>query len=712
MRINGNFINFITFKFLKKYFLKNILILIGLLSYGALLFGQPVTASDCPQAVNICNNASFQIDANGSGVEELDNSPISNPSTNPASGNSGCLLTGETNSTWMIINVASSGTLEFSFGAANGYSGYYDWIMWPYSANACSQIASNQLAPIRCNWNLSSAGFTGIASPVPAGGNAGNFEPELAVTAGQQFVLCLSNFSNSITTLPLNFFGTANVSCNTVIPVTVNSQTICPGESVTLTASYSTGSLTTFTWSPGGMTGQSITVSPTSTTTYSVTATGTTANGGVASGVGSGTISVLSSTNPACGCTVTASNTGPVCVGNTFNLSASNLTNGTYDWTLNGISIGSTQNVTNLPTTAPGSYTINLTGTDGAGHVCTSSTTLIVNPLPNVNAGSDISTCRNLPVTLTASGANTYNWSNNIQNGVAFTPTLSGTFSVIGTDLNGCQNSDDLILTFLNAIPPQITPNETIGCSPFEVTFQNNSGQVQNCIWNFGNGETANSCSNQSTTYSQVGCYDVTLSHTDNQGCDTSVTFTDIVCVEESKAAFSVSPGVIGPGNNNVTFFNSSQGAESYLWLFGDGNSSTLYEPTHEYDISTQTGYEAALISYSAAGCPDTAFISISYEEQLIFYVPNSFTPDADEHNQLFKPVFTSGFDPFNFDMKIYNRWGELIFESNDHSKGWDGSYGTKGIDAQAGIYSWIINFKPKNNDEKITVNGFVNVLK
>ena len=101
----------------------------------------------------------------------------------------------------------------------------------------------------------------------------------------------------------------------------------------------------------------------------------------------------------------------------------------------------------------------------------------------------------------------------------------------------------------------------------------------------------------------------------------------------------------------------------------------------------------------------------IIYEEQLIYYIPNSFTPDSDEHNQLFCPVFTSGFDPFNFEMKIYNRWGELIFESHDSTKGWDGSYGSKGERAQCGVYSWVINFKPKNNDEKIAVNGFVNVL-
>ena len=115
----------------------------------------------------------------------------------------------------------------------------------------------------------------------------------------------------------------------------------------------------------------------------------------------------------------------------------------------------------------------------------------------------------------------------------------------------------------------------------------------------------------------------------------------------------------------------------------------------------------------SPTGCVDSASIIIGYEEQLIYYIPNTFTPDDDEHNQSFKPIFTSGFDPFNFEMTIYNRWGELIWQSHDHREGWDGSYGKQhAYGVQAGLYSWVIRFKPKDNDEKIVINGFVNVLK
>lgn len=176
--------------------------------------GSTVTASDCASAVNVCTNLSFAVDPNGYGtINELCTYCVSNPGTNPSSGNMGCLLSGELNSTWMVVNVATSGTLEFSFGSAGGPIQCYDWIMWPYNASACTNIVGNTHTPVRCNWNNPCSAYTGMATPVPAGGAAGNFEPELNVLAGQQFLICFSNYSSAYTTVPLQFFGTATISC-------------------------------------------------------------------------------------------------------------------------------------------------------------------------------------------------------------------------------------------------------------------------------------------------------------------------------------------------------------------------------------------------------------------------------------------------------------------------------------------------------------------
>jgi hypothetical protein len=182
--------------------------------------GSAVTASDCTSAVNICSNATFQIDPNGYGaIAEIPPlGSIGNPDNiNPGgSGNYGCLrnFTPETNSTWMVINIATSGDLEFSFGAGGAQAGYYDWIMYPYNpATTCSDIPTGNYAPVRCNWNWANTGGTGCASPIPAGGDPGNYEPPLAVLAGEQYIVCFSNWSSANSTVPLDFFGTATVSC-------------------------------------------------------------------------------------------------------------------------------------------------------------------------------------------------------------------------------------------------------------------------------------------------------------------------------------------------------------------------------------------------------------------------------------------------------------------------------------------------------------------
>jgi len=669
--------------------------------YSSAVFSQ--NTGDCSGAVNICTNANFQITPNGFGAIDELNGNVSNPSTNPASGNSGCLLSGELNSTWMIINIATSGTLEFSFGQDNGV-GCLDWIMWLYSPTACADIFNNTLAPVRCNWNGMCESFTGIADPLPPGGEASNFEPEINVLAGQQYLVCLSNYSSQTTTVPLDFFGTASVSCTTVIPITVNNGTICPGDSITLTASGAT----TYIWSPGNQTTASITVSPATTTIYTVT--GTNASG---SGTADATVTVLSPNDPLCGCTVTASSTSPVCDGQSFDLNASAISGATYNWSGPNSFSATGQSVTGISSFSTGTYTFTLDVIDANGNTCSATTDVVINSLPVINAGPDTTVCYNDSYVLNATGATSYNWTGGVQNGMPFTVLSSATYTVTGTDQNNCQGTDQVDINMAIASEPSITPNETVGCIPFQVTFSNQTPDAQNCFWTFGNSQTANGCGDQIMTYDTEGCFDVTLMVENSFGCDTSVTFPSIVCTETATASFYATPSIIGSSNQTVSFYNLSENATTYLWDFGDASSnSTLFEPTHDYPTGQGQGFLSTLIAYSSAGCSDTATFVINYEEQLIFYVPNAFTPDRDEFNQVFKPIFHSGFDKLSFHMQIFNRWGELVWESYDVNVGWDGSFEKNGVDSQQGTYTWIISFKPKNTVDKTKITGSVLLMR
>lgn len=187
----------------------------------------PVTASDCPQAVNVCTDISFQIDPNGYGnVSEIPPlGSLGNPDllsgdlaySNWGTDNFGCLRNNELNSTWMVVNIESGGSLEFTFGGLGTQAGFYDWIMYPFTNNTCGQISGNTVPPVRCNWNGLSTGGTGLAATIPAGGDPSNYEPPLMVNTGDLYIICFSNWSSVTTTVPLVFGGTAVVSCTPII---------------------------------------------------------------------------------------------------------------------------------------------------------------------------------------------------------------------------------------------------------------------------------------------------------------------------------------------------------------------------------------------------------------------------------------------------------------------------------------------------------------
>lgn len=188
--------------------------------------GNQVPTADCVAAACACDGFSFALTPTGSGtfVDVPSPGSLSNPSfgAGPPWGgtDAGCLLAGELNSHWITFTVATSGTLAFSFGqnSNGGQFGLYDWSMWPYNpVSGCSDIANNIVPPARCLWNATSIGGTGLANPIPAGGDPGNYGPPLNVLAGEQFVICLSNYSFVTANVVLDFFGTASIQCASVL---------------------------------------------------------------------------------------------------------------------------------------------------------------------------------------------------------------------------------------------------------------------------------------------------------------------------------------------------------------------------------------------------------------------------------------------------------------------------------------------------------------
>ncbi len=242
------------------------------------VFGQGVASNACDQAQNICNNLPVPFPLTQGPSPNPTVPPagsFSNPSSNPAGGSwSGCLFSGELNPNWFVLNVTSTGLLEFQIGAAGG-SGFFDWELWPYNpSTGCTDIANNLVAPAACCWNASAQGFTGMSTGgPPPGGVAGNFVPSIPVTAGQAYILMFSNYSFLSGNVNLTFPPTgATIGCSAGTP----DQTICLGTPAVVDIVLSPGWVNpTFNWlvttnvsDPTGSVG--VIVNPPVTTLYQV----------------------------------------------------------------------------------------------------------------------------------------------------------------------------------------------------------------------------------------------------------------------------------------------------------------------------------------------------------------------------------------------------------------------------------------------------------
>ncbi len=345
------------------------------------------------------------------------------------------------------------------------------------------------------------------------------------------------------------------------------------------------------------------------------------------------------------------------------------------------------------------------------------STAVTIHALPIIDAGVDFSICQGQPVILSGNGAQTYTWDNGIVNGHSFTPSASGTttYTVIGTDHNGCRNLDSITINVIPIPVMDIIGQNLYGCQPVTPIFTNNStGNLANCTWYLGNGEIVNNCGTFSSVFPNVGCFDVTLEVETPEGCKNALTLKDYVCVEGMPVAqFTPTPEELSTYQWESQMVNESIGATNYSWNFGDGTAgSTLHSPTHAFPNDVAGNYLITLIASTNAGCSDTATAIINLKEELLFYVPNTFTPNADYKNEMFKPVFSTGFDTQGFEMLIFNRWGELIFETHNADIGWEGKYGIDGHDCQDGTYTWKIMLKRRSSNEKKEYVGHVNLLR
>lgn len=501
--------------------------------------------------------------------------------------------------------------------------------------------------------------------------------------------------------------STTNVVVNPIPTTTAGSNSpICNGATLSLTATASGVAGSTYSWTgPNAFTSAVQNPSITSVTTaasgsYIVTVS---ANGCTSTS----TVVVVVNQTPS-----TVAGSTPVCQGSDLSLTAtaSGVVGSTYSWTgPNGFtSLLQNPTVTAAPLTASGIYTVTVTA---AGCSSNSTVNAVVNaPITPAITISPNTICEGsvAPILLSASFDNppiTGTWSPN-----SVSVTATGTY-IFTPDPGQCALPVSQTVT-VNPLPVLVITDPADFCVPLTTNLTaaaitaGSTGGGTLSYWMDA------ACTVPLSNPSAVGVGGTYFINSTAAGCSTVEPVTVIVHPLPI-AAFTPMPSEVSNLNPYSVMQNNSVGAVSYWWDFGDDTpSSTLTNPDHYFPDADSGTYLITLVATTEYGCVDTAYASVLVNEELIFYVPNTFTPDKDAFNETFLPVFTSGYDPYDYTLYIYNRWGELIFESHDVNVGWKGTYGPDQIKVQDDTYTWKIVFKLKMNKQHKVVVGHVNVLR
>jgi gliding motility-associated-like protein len=291
-------------------------------------------------------------------------------------------------------------------------------------------------------------------------------------------------------------------------------------------------------------------------------------------------------------------------------------------------------------------------------------------------------------------GAFTWDFGDNTPRVVAGVETITHTYASQGTynvkliltDTSYC-NSPDSITRVIRLAPNVQADFDTPegGCAPYTAVFSNTSLAGAEFIWDFGNGVTFIGATPPPVIYTTPGTYTVKLIANDPATCNLTDTFTSTITVRTvPSAAFTFAPNP-GLENTPTTFNNQSSNADRFAWDFGDGGTSTQRNPVHQFNSSGT--FNTCLIAFNSLGCSDTVCQPISARVIPLLDIPNAFTPNGDGVND---QVLVRGFGIVKMNFRIYNRWGQLVFQSGDQATGWDGKY--KGALQPMDAYAYILD--------------------
>lgn len=424
-----------------------------------------------------------------------------------------------------------------------------------------------------------------------------------------------------------------------------------------------------------------------------------------------------------------------ICVGDDVQFGANAVGgdgNFSYAWYNNAgaTSLVSTDNPYTI--SAQDSLTLYVVATDGFG--CNSDTLSshigFLDPITvDLGESQDLEICENECIDLfaNAQGGNgnlTIEWTSSLTGDdviasgavVNFCPPGTLEMYYVVTVDDGCVAPvNDTVFVFIYNEPlPLIGYDVSEGCFPVTVNFENLTDEsfFGDCLWDMGDGNTLAACTDLTFTYGSPGTYEPTLTVTSPFGC-IGVAGIDVP-IEVSNypiADFSWSPQLTSL-QTTLQYEDRSTNAALYEWTFDGIGTSDEENPQVTYPPVDASSWYTCLKVTNEAGCADSVCYFIDMQSEVLIYVPNAFTPDDDNLNELFYPVIGGGISTVDFSFSVWNRWGEKIFETDQIGEGWNGSVNQGGYYVQVDAYVWRVVYRELDSGDKRELTGHVMVLR
>ena len=386
-----------------------------------------------------------------------------------------------------------------------------------------------------------------------------------------------------------------------------------------------------------------------------------------------------------------AQNVVHLCVGDNHNFSVPNTLGSIYNWKVQDTTIatitsgnGTEQIIIDLNNSGLFQLLVQEVNVNG----CIGYDSILVEvhnlPNPNIFAEGPVSFCEGDSVLLQVDSVySSFLWNNNESSSYIYADSTADYFVTV-TDINGCSNNSNSI--FIHSHPNPIADfNIDGGCLDHPTYFINQSiiplGYTSSTIWYLGNGNISYR-DTISYIYNDIGNYDISLNIQTDVGCKDSL--NQILSIfGNPEANFTYNPLRGSTLSPEITFSNTSINATPFLWSFGDSTYSMELNPSHIYN--NPGIYDVMLIVEDVNQCIDSISKKLIIYYDFILYVPTAFTPNNDGYNDTFGP---NGFRMEKYKsylFQVYNKWGEIIFETTDVNEKWDGS------GANTGVYSWVL---------------------